>query len=275
MLFLLVSLFPIKAEEKPFAPAIYPFQNGVKFKSVEEGVHIVKDLGYQGVGSVYPNQIAEFRAACNAQGLRLFSIYVGGRVNADSFQYDKEFGEAIAMLKGTDALVEINVQRGRDPSDEQAIAMVSEMADKAKEAGLRVVLYPHDGFHIQRVDHALKIAKATGRDNVGVAFNLCHFLKVQPTDDLAALLREAKPLLWSVSICGADSDGRDWGTLIRPLDEGTFDQAALLGMLRGIGYEGAVGLQCFNIRIDSQKNLARSIEAWGKHLAASQRNGDR
>lgn len=220
MLVLLVSLFPLKAEEKPFAPAIYPFQNGIKFKSVEEGVRIVKDLGYEGVGSVYPNQLVEFRAACDAHGLKIFSIYVGGRVNADGFQYDKEVGEAIAMLKGTDALVEINVQRGRDPSDEQAIAMVSEMADKAKEAGLKVVLYPHYSFHIECVDHALKIAKATGRDYVGVAFNLCHFLKVQPTDDQAALLREAKPLLWSVSICGADSNGKDWGALIRPLDDG-------------------------------------------------------
>jgi sugar phosphate isomerase/epimerase len=275
MFFLLVSLLSLKAGDKPFAPAIYPFQNGVKFKSVADGVRIIKDLGYQGVGSVYPNQLAEFQAACETQGLKLYSIYVGGRVNADSFQYDKEVGEAIAMLKGTNALVEINVQRGRDPSDIQAIAMVSEIADKAKEAGLRVVLYPHDNFHIERVDHALKIAKATGRENVGVAFNLCHFLKVQPTDDLATLLREAKPLLWSVSICGADSDGKDWGTLIRPLDEGTFDQATLLLTLRGIGYDGAVGLQCFNIQIDARKNLSRSIEAWSKHLAASQRDGGR
>jgi sugar phosphate isomerase/epimerase len=275
MFVLFVSLFPLKAEEKPYAPAIYPFQNGVKFHSVADGLRIVKDLGYQGVGSVYPNQLAEYKAACEEQRLKIFSIYVGGRVNADSFHYEKEVGEAIAMLKGTNALVEINVQRGKDPSDKQAIAMVSEIADKAKAAGLRVVLYPHDNFHIERVDHALKIAQATGRDNVGIAFNLCHFLKVQPTDDLAALLRRAKPLLWSVSLCGADSDGKDWSTLIRPLDEGTFDQAALLRMLRVIGYEGAVGLQCFNIRIDAQNNLSRSIKAWSKHLAASQFDGHR
>jgi sugar phosphate isomerase/epimerase len=275
MLVLFVSLLSLKAEEKRFAPAIYPFQNGVKFKSVADGVRIVKNLGYQGVGSVYPNQLAEFQIACKEEGMKLFSIYVGGRVNADRFQYEKEVGEAISLLKGTDALVEINVQRGKDPSDTQAIAMVRDIADKAKEAGLRVVLYPHDNFHIERVDHALKIAQATGRENVGIAFNLCHFLKVQPTDDLAALLHEAKPLLWSVSISGADSDGKDWNTLIRPLDEGTFDQVTLLRILREIGYDGSIGLQCFNIGIDAQKNLSRSIEAWSKYVEKSQRNGGR
>ena len=137
-----------------------------------------------------------------------------------------------------------------------------------------MVLYPHFNFHIERVDHALRIAKATGCDNVGVAFNLCHFLKVQPQGDLKATLEEAKPLLWSVSICGADTGGTDWNTLIRPLDEGTFDQAALLRQLRGIGFGGPVGLQCYNIKTDPKQNLDRSMKAWKKHLAASL-EGDR
>lgn len=53
------------------------------------------------------------------------------------------------------------------------------------------------------------------------------------------------------------------------LSEGTFDQAALLRGLREIGFDGAVGLQCFNIKIDPRQNLTRSMRAWRKHLAAS------
>lgn len=147
---------------------------------------------------------------------------------------------------------------------------MKKIAGKAKDAGLKVVLYPHANFHIERVDHALRIARATGCDNVGVTFNLCHFLKIQPTDDLAATLAEARPLLWSFSTCGADADGKDWSTLIRPLDEGTFDQTALLRQLRGIGFQGPVGLQCFNIKIDPRKHLERSVRAWSQYLAASQ-----
>jgi len=263
LMILFCLMLPMRgADEVPFAPAFYPFQNGVNFGSVEDGVRALKELGYPGIGSVYPRDVARLMAACEVEGLKVFSVYVGGKVSADGFQYGEEVVEAIALLQGGDALVELNVQRGTHPNDEQAVAFVREIAGLAKDAGLKVVLYPHANFHIERVDHAVRIAKATGMENVGVAFNLCHFLKVQPGDDLAATLRAAKPWLWSVSICGADVDGKDWGALIRPLDEGTFDQAGLLGMLRGMDYRGAVGLQCFNIKIDARENLSRSMGAW-------------
>lgn len=264
LLFLLIPHLAPAAEKTPYAPAIYPFQNGLRFSSVEEGVQFIKPLGYHGVGSIYPNDLARYKVACDKEGLKIFSIYTGGKVNADSFTYETNAAAAIALLKGTNALVELNVQRGNNPNDAQAIAFVQDVADKAKAAGLKVVLYPHDKFYIERIDHAVKIAKATGRDNVGVAFNLCHFLKVQPTDDLAATLEAAKPLLWSVSTCGADADGKDWNTLIRPLDEGTFDQRKFLQLLQTIDYQGPIGLQCFNIKIDPKQNLTRSMEAWKK-----------
>jgi sugar phosphate isomerase/epimerase len=271
----LVWLFYISAiaaaePKAPFEPDFYPFQNGMKFKPAEEGVKLIKDLGYQGIGSVYPKDLAQFKAACEKEGLKMYSVYLGGKVNADNFNYGKDIDEAIAILKGTDALLELSVQRGKDPNDSQAIAMVKEIGEKAKAAGLKVVIYPHADFHIERVDHAVRIAKATGCDNVGVAFNLCHFLKVQPTDDLSKTLADAKPLLWSVSISGADTGGKDWNTLIRPLDEGTFDPSVVIKHLRDIGFKGAIGLQCFNIRIDPKENLTRSIQAWKKNLAASQ-----
>lgn len=244
------------------APPIYVFQNGLRIGSVDEGVRLLKRLGYQGVGSVYPKDLAMFKTACDREGLKLFSIYAGGMVNVDGFSYAPEVCTAISMLKGSGALVELNLQRGKGPTDEQAIALVREIAGKAKESGLKVVLYPHAGFHVERLDQALRIARASGCDNVGVTFNLCHFLKVQPKDDLATELEAAKPLLWSMSLCGADADGTDWSTLIRPLDEGTFDQAGLQRNLRRLGFEGPVGLQCYNNKTEPAENLSRSIESW-------------
>lgn len=251
-----------------YAPEFYPFKNGMRFANTDEGVRLIKELGYRGVGSIHPGELAKYKTACDAQGMKVFSIYCGGKVNAKDFQYDPVVSEAIAQLKGTNAIVELNVQRGNQPSDEAAVAFVKEIADKAKASGLKVAIYPHANDHIERVDHAVRIAKATGRDNVGVAFNLCHFLKCQPGDDIATALKAAQPLLWSVSVCGADRDGKDWSTLIRPLDEGTFDQAALLRALRDAGYRGPVGLQCFAIALDPKENLTRSMQAWRKNLAA-------
>jgi sugar phosphate isomerase/epimerase len=271
ILLLCISKMSVAAEPQvPFSSGLYVFQNGMKFKSVEEGVKLIKSLGYQGVGSAYPRDLSNLKTACEKEGLEIFSVYLGGKVNAESFSYDKEVSEAIELLKGTNVLLEINIQRGKDPSDAQAIAMVKEIAEKAKAAGLKVVIYPHAGCHIERIDHALKIARATGCENVGIAFNLCHFLKVQPSDDLTTTLTDAKPLLWSVSISGADADGKDWNTLIRPLDEGTYDPSSLLKLLRAMGFDGAIGLQCFNIRIDPKENLSRSMLGWKKHLSAIQ-----
>ena len=259
------------AEQPPFSPPLYAFQNGVHPASAKKGILMLKELGYPGIGSVYPKDLAKFKTACNDAGLEIFSIYAGGKVHAGSYQIDEHVIEAIHNLKGTKTLVELNVRRGNNPNDEQTIELVREIADKAKDSGLKVVLYPHANFHIERLDHAVRIAKATGRDNVGVTFNLCHFLKVQSGEDLAAALHDAKSLLWSISTCGADADGKDWKTLIRPLDEGNFDQTSLLKTLREIGFQGPIGLQCYNIKIDSRKHLARSRKAWEKHLAAVSR----
>jgi len=250
------------------APPLYPFQNAVRPLSVDEGVALINELGYPGIGSVYPQDLAKYQAACEKAGLKVFSIYGGGKVHKDSYTFDPKISEAIALLKGTDAIVELNVQGGEEPQEAQAVALVQKIAAEAKAAGLKMILYPHAHHYIERVDHALRIAKASGCDNVGVAFNLCHFLKVQPQDDLVAALAAARDRLWSVSLCGADTEGKDWNTLIRPLDEGSFDQTKLLGCLKEQGYRGPIGLQCFNIRIAPREHLTRSYAAWKKLHAA-------
>ena len=54
---------------------------------------------------------------------------------------------------------------------------------------------------------AVRIARKAKRDNVGVMFNLCHFLRVEPKTDLAATLKNAAPFLWRVSTSGAEIGG--------------------------------------------------------------------
>jgi sugar phosphate isomerase/epimerase len=71
----------------------------------------------------------------------------------------------------------------------------------------------------------------------------------------------------AVSINGSD-DSADLragkGKWIVPLDEGRFDLLGLLKTLRGLGYTGPVGLQCWGIGGDAREHLLRSMNAWRK-----------
>ncbi len=156
---LIVAVSSLHAE---FAPSVYPFENGVKYPTVAEGAREMKKMGYEGVGSVHANVLESFLKEYDETGLKVFSIYVGGKVGAESYAYDASVTRAIRMLKGRDAMVELYVQGEKDATDAQAVAFVREMAAEAEKSGLRLVLYPHSGFYIDTLSDALRIAKAAG-----------------------------------------------------------------------------------------------------------------
>ena len=106
---------------------------------------------------------------------------------------------------------------------------------------------------------------------LAATFNLPHWLaQTRPEDEtgLRDLLVRARPHLFAVSINGATnvadkSDrGTVWKSLIQPLGQGTFDTYALLETLVDLGFEGPVGLQCYNVPGDKADILAQSMEAW-------------
>ncbi len=78
---------------------------------------------------------------------------------------------------------------------------------------------------------------------------------------MAERLKEAVPYTALVLINGADHDG-DWDRLIQTLDRGAFDVPGFVRMLRSLGYNGPIGLQCYNLKGDREENLKRSMAAW-------------
>ena len=248
---------------------IYAFQNGVHFKTVKERVQVLEELGYDGIGSAKLSQsdlsLPERLKAYEKAGLKIFSFYIGGKLSSEGHTFQSEIPEAIRQLKGHDTILELYIQGSKKSNtDKQAIAFVQKIADLAEKSGLRVVLYPHAGFYIDTLSDAIRVARKCRRNNVGVMFNLCHFLKVEPKANLKATLLEAKDLLWQVSTSGAEIGGTNWGQLIQTLDRGDFDQKALFQILDEIGFSGNVGFQCYAIRGNSRENLKRSIDAWKK-----------
>ena len=107
--------------------------------------------------------------------------------------------------------------------------------------------------------------KKVDRKNVGVGFNLCHFLKLDDEKNLERRLKEAMPYLFAVSINGADGGDTNrmgWDRLIQTLDRGSFDVGRVLKTLKQLGYTGPIGLQCYGIPGDNRENLKRSMKAW-------------
>ena len=270
----IISLFPLlflvaQLAAKTDTWPVFAFQNGVHFKTVKERINVLKELGYDGIGSAKLSQsdlpLLQRLKLYDEAGLKLFSFYVGGRLGANGHSYGKEISQAIKDLKGRETILELFVQGSKKSNtDDQAVAFVREIADQAEESGLRIVLYPHAGFYVDTLSDAVRVARKCKRDNVGVMFNLCHYLKVEPKTDLKAVLTDAKPLLWQVSTSGAKKGGNNWGQLIQTLDRGDYDQKALFKMLRELDFQGNVGFQCYAIRGDSRENLKSSIEAWNK-----------
>jgi len=260
----------------PPAPAAWPFfafchdTHDAKKRSLAEQAALLKELGYDGAGHLWLGQVPERLKTLDEAGLKLYQVYVQIDLAPGKQAFDPKLKEVAALLKGRDTQIAVLVA-GLGPSDPagdaRAVEGVRQIADIAREAGLKVVLYPHSGFWLEKVEDALRVVKKADRPNLGVMFNLCHWLKVDEEKNLRPLLTAAMPYLWAVSIHGADKADEihaGKGNWIQPLGSGSFDVPALLALLKELGYKGPIGLQCYGIGGDAREHLARSMAAWKK-----------
>lgn len=239
-------------------------------RSLQEQAALLKELGYDGVGHLWLDNVKERLDTLDAEGLKLFQITI--RVNIASVKepYDPRMKEVVPLLKGRNVQICL-LMEGMPPSDIKgdvpATNIVRELADLAKDSGTEIILYPHVDIWLERVEDAVRLARLVDRPNVGVMFNLCHWLKVDKEENMKPLLESAMPYLHAVSINGADhADAirNGTGNWLQPLDRGDFDVALLLNALKTFGYKGPVGLQCWGIEGDARDHLKRSMDAWKK-----------
>jgi len=242
---------------------LFVFDNGVGrgALSIEEQAELAKRTGYAGIFYSGTKDIPELLAAHRARGLKVPGIYTGMNLSDAKPGYDPGLPEAIRQLRGTGALITFTVNGKAADGDDKAVGVIREVARMAADSGLKVALYPHYGFHVARIEDALRVREQVGRPNLGVVFNLCHWLKSGDEANLAGRLKQALPYTMMVSINGADHEG-DWDRLIQPLDRGEFDVKGFVKTLEASGYRGPVGLQCYNVKGDREENLRRSMKAW-------------
>ena len=260
---------PAKTRPNPFF-AFCMDTHDAKRRNLAEQAEMLKDLGYDGAGHLWLDGLPERLKTLDAKGLKLFQVYLQVNLDNANQPYDPRLKDSLPLLAGRETMLALLVAGGKPSdaaSDARAVAVLREIADLAQPHGVRVALYPHVANWLERTEDAVRVAKKIERKNVGVMFNLCHWLKVDDEKNLRPLLQSARPYLFAVSINGADSGaGRnaDWNRLIQPLDRGSFDVAGLLRMLREMGYAGPIGLQCYGIPGDARQHLERSMAAWRK-----------
>jgi sugar phosphate isomerase/epimerase len=254
----------------PFFPFCIDWHDAKK-RGFEEQAAMLKELGYDGVGHIWLPKVAERIKSLDAVGLKLYQITMQVNIAPTAkAPYDEPmFKDVLAQIKGRHVqfCLLIGGFKPGDPAGEaRAVELLRHMSDLAKESGAQLLLYVHVNNWVERIEFACAVAEKADRPNVGVMFNLCHWLRADTSRDYRTLLQKAMPRLWAISLNGADErdDKPGWAHYIQPLDAGNFDLAAFLRTLKELGYMGPVGLQCFGIGGDTRDHLARSMTAWRK-----------
>ena len=239
---------------------------GPGLTAAQDRARVLAELGYAGMSVGGVRGLGDLRSQLEGRGLHLFAVYLGLALE-DSEGSTGVVRKAIRELSGSDAVIWVTVTSKRfrrsDPGgDGPAADALRPIAAEAGAAGLRVALYPHKGFWIERIEDAMRVADRVDSEHLGVTFNLCHWLSLAPSDEPVTLLRTALPRLFVVTVNGAERGGSGWGQLIQTLDRGSFPVDRLLVTLRSLGYHGPIGLQHYGIGGDARENLTRSMGAW-------------
>ncbi len=237
-------------------------------RSLAEQASLIKELGFDGVGHLWLDNVKERLETLDAAGLKLFQITIRVNMASTEAPYEAKLKEVLPLLKDRNVQLCL-LMEGVPPSDRQSdavgVKIIRELSDLAKDSGTEIILYPHVNNWLERVEDAVHVARLVDRPNVGVMFNLCHWLKEDNEEGLKDLLKSALPWLRAVSINGADRAEEiknGTGNWLQPLDSGSFDVAGLLDVLKELGYTGPVGLQCWGIEGDARDHLTRSMGAW-------------
>ncbi len=253
----------------------YPFfalcmdTHDARKRTLPEQAQMLRELGYDGLGHLWLDNIAERLRTADAADLKVYQVYLNVYLNGKE-PYDPRLKDVVPLLKGRGTQLAVLI-KGAKPSDESldaaAVKILREIAGLTEPAGIPIVLYPHAKFWLERVEDGIRLARKVRPAQVGVMFNLCHWLAVDDEKNLPALLESAKPYLSAVTLNGADTAAEihaGTGKWIQPLDSGSFDVRGLLKLLKQTGYKGPIGLQAYGITGDAREHLARSIAAWRK-----------
>jgi len=247
------------------------------YNTFDKQVSLIKSAGYDGIEI---NQVESFEGMKEALDKHSFkAAYFYVKINLDTPYMDKRMEGYIRRLKGSKTIIApfiISNSRftpGNGKADSLVVHLMRQLSDWAKPSGVQVALYPHLGFYVERTDHALRLVKSIKRKNVGLSFNLCHWLATTAVEERSRLkshLKELLPYVKMITVSGANdviSKSKNvWDDYILPLGEGTFDTYALLKYcIKDLKIKVPIGVQCYNIKTDKYQLVKNSMKVWQQY----------
>src|SRR5262249_4945827 len=155
---------------KPYA--FFPFcidWHDAKKRSFQQQAEMLKELGYDGVGHIWLDKVAERLKTLDDAGLRLFQITMQVNIAPGKPAYDPQFKDVLALVKGRQVQFALLVS-GMKPSDPagdtRAVEILREMSELSRGSGAQLLLYPHVDNWIERIQDAVRVAQKVDRSNV-------------------------------------------------------------------------------------------------------------
>lgn len=254
---------------KTFWP-FYAFDNGVGrgVWTPERQAALLKELGYDGMSYNFTTNkdLEKWLKIYDEAKLGISSLYIPTFPGHEKGkQFSADLRETVKLLKGRSTRLWITFRETKDKldHDEDCARIAKELGDLAAEQQVKVSIYPHAGFYVEKATDTLRIAQKAKHVNVSPSYNLCHeFLtKSGPKTQEEALktLREVAPSASLVSINGVSIATKRY---IVPLAESDFDLKFFLTELKRLGYQGPVGHQFFSIKGEPEVLLKNAMTAW-------------
>ncbi len=237
-------------------------------KTAKAQVDMLKELGYAGIGYWERNPaqgaagLNEMISELDKSNLKIFGAYFTIKLEDQPEKFMPLIEDSIKALANRKSTIwlamtsDSNQKSGID-GDEKAVAIITRIADIAYKNGVAVALYPHENFWLEKVEDAVRLSEKSNRRNVGIVFNLYHWLKTDKPANLQTVLTKASPYLFIVTVNGTSEAGS-----IETLNKGTYDIYPFLKALKQTGFKGPIGLQGYGIGGDVRENLRLSMQAW-------------
>jgi sugar phosphate isomerase/epimerase len=251
----------IRAQESSstdYPLGVFHFDLGRLAEDEAGQIKVLKSIGYSGLvlDLTTPKgleSLERYQAAISDDPFEVYAGYVSFHMDKDIDAQSAHLDKVIQGLKKSNAKFWLTLYaRSSTPEREQVVEILRSAAERAKAAGVELIIYPHYGSLIESAEEAIPYLEEVQNGNVSLSLHLCHELRAGNGERLNEIAAKIKPWIAMPSINGADIDAVNevgaWDKSIKPLTLGDYDASKLLEALKSVDYKGPVILHTYGLQ---------------------------